>query len=152
MDIKPFNQPVPDYFASLEPVSVVFFVIAALFIVGIVVVVFFENLRGMFLGLFIGAFISGVTGGACGLVDVQKKQIENYNNTVSALKSSLVDDGFKIISGTPDLHPNAQSSMLLSYEGKNFDCTLFSPKDVNTSVVFSCGEAKLTLEQVKEKK
>jgi hypothetical protein len=151
LDIKPFSQPRPDFWASLEPFSVVFLGIAALLIVGIVIVAFFENWRGIAFPLSIAAFMFGLVGGACGAADMQKKHIENYNNAVSELKGSLTDDGFKIISGKPDLKPNAQSSMLLSYKGNNFDCTMFSPEDVNTSIVFSCGEAKLTLAQVKDK-
>lgn len=99
--------------------------------------------------LTILVFAFGTGGSASGMTDRQKKLASNYNNAVSELKVHLADDGFKIISGTPDLHPNTQSSMLLSYEGKNFDCTMFSPEDVNTSIVFSCGEAKLTLTEVK---
>jgi hypothetical protein len=84
-----------------------------------------------------------------GAGDQHRKHVENYDNAIAELNKHLDDEGFKIISGTPDLNPNTQSTMLLSYEGKNFDCTLFSPEDVNTNIVFSCGEAKLTLTQVK---
>lgn len=86
------------------------------------------------------------------MADVQKKAQENYKNAVSELKDSITKDGFKIISGTPELHPNTQSKMLLAYGSKNFDCTMFSPEDANTSVVFSCGESKLSLDQIKEAK
>lgn len=95
-------------------------------------------------------FIVGCAGIAAGYTDMHNKHLENYNNAVSDLKDNLADDGFKIVSGTPNLKPNTQSSMLLSYEGKNFDCTLFSPEDVSTSIVFSCGEAKLNLTQIKQ--
>ncbi|MNR58360.1 hypothetical protein D3C85_1793380 [compost metagenome] len=81
---------------------------------------------------------------------MSNKHLEHYNDAISELEDSLSYDGFQIVSGSPSLRPNAQSSMLLSYEGSNFDCTMFSPKDVNNNIVFSCGEAKLSLDEIKK--
>lgn len=75
---------------------------------------------------------------------------EAYTAHVAVFDENLAKEGFKVISGDPDLHLNTQSSMLLSYNDKSFDCTVFSPKDSNTNVVFSCGESKLSLAQIKE--
>lgn len=152
MDIKPFSQPFPEFWTSLEPFSVVFLGITAILIVVIAVVAFFDNLRVACFPLTLLAFVVGLSGMAAGYTDMHNEHLEHYNDAISELEDSLASDGFQTVSGTPTLQPNTQSSMLLSYEGKNFDCTLFSPKDVNANVVFSCGEAKLTLAQVKEAK
>lgn len=126
--------------------------IAALLLVGLAIVVFSEDWREMAFPLTLMAFLVGIQGVAGGYADMHNKHREHYNNAVSELKDNLANDGFKVVSGTPELHPNTQSSMLLSYEGKNFDCTMFSPEDINTNIVFSCGEAKLTLTEVKNKR
>lgn len=150
MDIKPFSQPIPDFWASLEFHSFAFMGITALCLVGIIVTIFFKKIRVMIAPLTLLAFLFGLSTVALGYTDMQNKHLENYNDAISELEDSLSNDGFQIVSGSPSLRPNAQSSLLLSYEGKNFDCTMFSPKDVITNIVFSCGEAKLSLEEIKK--
>lgn len=149
MDIKPFNQPVPDYLASLNPVSGIILVLAVLTLLGAIFCLIVDASFFSSMTLVMVAFCFFMIGLVSGAGDQHRKHVENYDNAIAELNKHLDDEGFKIISGTPDLNPNTQSTMLLSYEGKNFDCTLFSPEDVNTNIVFSCGEAKLTLTQVK---
>lgn len=133
----------------MDVVSLIFIVGAALALVVLVLSIFVDYLRDMVFSLIIAFLILGMFGVFSGVGDLRAKHRSNYENAVIELNNHLSDDGFKIVSGTPDLRPNTQSSMLLSYEGKSFDCTMFSPKDSNASVVFSCGEAKLTLSEVK---
>ena len=139
----------PDFWSSLDIISMIFLSFAVFALVGLILSIFVEYLRDMVFSLTFALLFCCLVGGMSGIGDMRAKQLNNYNDAVSELTNNLANDGFKIVSGTPDLHPNAQSSMLLSYDGKNFDCTMFSPKDSNTSVVFSCGEAKLTLSEVK---
>lgn len=139
----------PDFWASLDPVSGIILGLALLTLLGAVFCLIVDASSFASMTLVMVAFCFFMIGLVSGAGDQSKKNVENYNNAITELNNHLADDGFKIVSGTPDLHPNTQSSMLLSYEGKSFDCTMFSPKDSNTSVVFSCGEAKLTLSEVK---
>lgn len=152
LDIKPFSQPRPDYWSSLEPLSAIILVLAVLALLGAIFCLIVDVSSLTSTTLVMVAFCFFMIGMLSGAEDQHKKTVENYDNAIAELDNHLDDEGFKIISGTPDLNPNTQSSMLLSYKEKSFDCTMFSPKNVNTSVVFSCGEAKLTLAQVKETK
>lgn len=149
MDIKPFNQPMPDFWSSMEPWSFIIFGLAVVALLGAVFLLIVGSDPLSPVTLVMVAFCFSLIGLTTTSASMSQKHTDHYNTAVSELKGNLADDGFKIISGTPDLNPNKQSSMLLSYEGKNFDCTMFSPEDVNTNVVFSCGEAKLTLTEVK---
>jgi hypothetical protein len=150
LDIKPFNQPVPDYWAGLEPVSAIILGLAVVALLGAIFCLIVDASSFSAMTLIMVAFCFFMIGIISGAGDQNRKHVENYDNAIAELQKHLADEGFSIVSGTPDLNPNTQSSMLLSYEGKNFDCTLFSPKDMNTNVVFSCGEAKLTLTQIKQ--
>jgi hypothetical protein len=149
LDTKPFNQPLPDYWTSLEPVTAIILVLAVLAVLGAIFCLIVDTSSFVSMTLIMVAFCFSLMGLVSGAGDQHKKHVENYDNAIAELNNHLADEGFQIISGTPDLHPNTQSSMLLSYKEKSFDCTMFSPKDANTSVVFSCGEAKLTLTEVK---
>lgn len=156
MDIKPYTAP-PIELVSNDTVFVVMLAISGLLIIAGIVLGFRATnplwAPGlMVVGSCVGLVSIGLGAAASGqaLRDYGQAHTDAYENYVSKLDESLSKEGFKIISGTPNLNPNSQSSMLLSYEGKSFDCTLFSPKDVNTSIVFSCGEAKLNLAQIKQ--
>lgn len=109
-----------------------------------------DNKTVVMVGLLSVILFSSLAGLSTASIEAQMQDRANYESYVTELKDNLSEDGFKIVSGTPSLYPNTQSSMLLAYEGKNFDCTLFAPEDVNTSIVFSCGEAKLNLSQIKQ--
>lgn len=156
MDIKPYTAPPIDLAFNNTLFFVILATSALLFIVGMALLYKLKKSMWMphlmMLG-FCGFVVSLVVGAANhgqAYRDYGQAHTDAYENYVSKLDESLSKEGFQIISGTPNLHPNSQSSMLLSYEGKNFDCTLFSPKDVNTNIVFSCGEAKLNLTQIKQ--
>lgn len=156
MDIKPYTAPPIDLVSDATVFFVMLTVSGLLIIAGIALgfrptnPILAPGL--MMLGSCVGLVSIGVEAVTSGqaLRDYGQAHTDAYENYVSKLDESLSNEGFKIISGTPNLNPNTQSSMLLSYEGKSFDCTLFSPKDVSTSIVFSCGEAKLNLTQIKQ--
>lgn len=154
MDIKPYSLPPVEFMESLGTLSFVLIGSAVLALIGIIpVMLFVERLDHKTVGvmfLITIAFFTSLGGLSHANVQAIQQDRANYANYVTELKENLSEDGFEIISGTPDLHPNTQSSMLLSYEGKDFDCTLFSPENVNRSIVFSCGEAKLNLTQIKQ--
>lgn len=151
LDIKPFSQPVPDFWASIGPESYVAFGLAVALFLYAIFCLMSDASAGAIYGVML-AFFMAFAGFILGVTSMDAKYDADYKNHVSELKDSLADDGFKIISGTPSLKPNTQSSMLLSYEKSNFDCTMFSPEDVSENIVFSCGEAKLNLSQIKESK
>lgn len=153
MEIKPFIAPETSLWDGFNNgVIITVLIISGLAI--ITAIILDRRLKGnemfpvwapMFIGIVgIAGAIAAASGGSIQIVNTA------YKNHVSELQDSLTKDGFKILSGNPDLHTDAQSSILLSYGGNNFDCTVFSPKDVNTNVVFSCGETKLSLTQIKE--
>lgn len=149
MDIKPFIQPEINVWVDLGPTWIIMLGIGALVFVASFIIINKKGANVLTLGLFMLGIFGLLMSAAFGAEASRDARVAAYESHVSVLKDNLADDGFKVISGTPNLKPNTQSSMLLSYEGKNFDCTLFTPEDVNTSVVFSCGEAKLNLEEIK---
>jgi hypothetical protein len=149
MDIKPFNQPVLDYWAALGPFTCIMVSLGVLAIIAAVITLIIHEVEYFFISLTVFFCLYTIFTWVVSEFKDNRYE-ENYNNAVNELKTSLSNDGFKVVSGTPDLHPNTQSPMLLSYGSKNFDCTMFSPADVNANVVFSCGETKLTLTQIKQ--
>lgn len=149
LDIKPFSQPFPDFWTSIGPESYVAFGLAVALFLYAIFCLMSDTSDGAIYGVML-AFFMAFAGFILGVTSMDVKYDADYSKKISEFKESLADDGFKIVSGTPDLKPNTQSSMLLSYDGKNFDCALFSPEDVNENIVFSCGEAKLNLEEIKK--
>lgn len=79
-----------------------------------------------------------------------KVKYANSDNYVAQFKEELKNEGFQFVTGSPQLSPNNISSMMLSYEGENFDCTLFTPENIDLNIIISCGETKLTLTQIKQ--
>jgi hypothetical protein len=149
MDITPFNETFPDFWASMGSFSYILLGIAAIVLLIGVVSAFSDFPAVTMLALFVAVILGAVSLGS-NMESIQKTYKDHYNNAVSELKTALSNDGFKLISGRPDLHPNTKSSMLLSYEDKLFDCIMYSPEDVNTNVVFTCGDTKLSLTEIKE--
>lgn len=152
MDIKPFNEQMPGFWPSVntEPILTTLLIIAA---IGIIVsfALLFLDVKYVSLLVLVVSVLLGTFSSAGHAIIARSNITEHYKNSVSKLMDSLHADGFTLVSGTPDLHPNTQSSLLLSYGAKQFECTMLSPIDTNTNVVFSCGEKKLTLEEVKAK-
>lgn len=154
MDIKPFQELEINVWTDLGPLWIILAVIGIILLVGGPVLSYFGKGRND--GWAVAGFLLGmiVVMSATIAMNFSAAQIktEAYKAHLLQVKDGLEKDGFKIISGTLNLYPNTQSDMLLAYQGKNFDCTLFAPEDLSTNIVFSCGEAKLTLEQIQESK
>lgn len=158
MDIKPFNDiPTPspfsaDFWSSMDFGTIMLIIAGIVVMIGVsFLFVYFDSLDFSFVSLIVGF---GLVMWGMGGHDVATRNAydEHYKNAVSELTKSLSDEGFNLVSGSPDLHPNTRSSLLLSYNEKLLDCTMFSPVDVNANIVFSCGDAKMTLTEIKEKK
>lgn len=154
MDIKPFVSSEFNVFTEVNPAWIIVFVVSAL-VIG--AAFYFKNRIPDMIGAMMVIFgVMGVfVGGPMGMViNVADAETEAYQKHQQEFKIQLNARDFYIISGTPDLHPNKQSAMLLEYgsgpEAKTYDCTLFTPEDVTRSIVFSCGEAKLTLEDIQK--
>lgn len=82
----------------------------------------------------------------------QEAQKKDYDSSVTKTIEYLNRDGFQVVSGALNLTPETKSKLVLSYEGQNYDCTLYSPRHSNQKLWFSCGEDRLDLEQIKESK
>lgn len=153
MDIKPFVPPELTMFSAVNGLIATGLILSVLAIIAVIFAeVKLKKTRAadwspmVSLAAMLGIMLSAgfAADGTHQLVtDARKAHVATFEN-------SLASEGFKILSGSPDLNQNAQSSLLLSYNDKSFACDLFSPKDVNSTVVFSCGEAKLSLTQIKE--
>jgi hypothetical protein len=149
LDIKPYIAPGFNFWTDIHPVWLIIFGLTAIIFIGSFVLCFAKKSERAAVVAFVTLVFAVISVPTVAATTISDFRTAAYNSVLSELEDSLDRDGFKIISGTPNLKPNTQSSMLLSYEGKSFDCTMFSPKDVNTSIVFSCGEAKLNLEEIK---
>lgn len=146
MDIKPFVYEL-DYWAVSGLALIIGIVSTIATIVGFLYAGRAD--KGWAVIITMLGVIGTVTGFTFAIMLPDIDESKSYKNYVTEAQKTLEADGFTIVSGTPQLKPNGQSDLLLEYKGKSFDCTLFSPKDVNKTVVFSCGEAKLSLEEVK---
>ena len=148
MDIKPFQNPDINWLTVSWPAWIILGIAVAMIVIGHTV--FFKSEKKEYGWFFLTGILvlfpvaAGVHGAAVG--DVQRTA---YENKISELKTNLADEGFTILNGTPNLQPNTKSELVLQH-GKAFECILYTPADVTTNILFSCGETGLSLEEIKE--
>lgn len=152
MDFKPYTPAALNWFHDIGPA----WMIAAGILLLIVVGGFFlaakqdDSTLGSVMVIFsLGAIFFPFLIGSTSAMLVKEANSDNY---VTQFKEELKKEGFQFVTGTPSLKPNSISSLMLSYEGENFDCTLYTPENIDLNIIISCGETKLTLAEVKQAK
>lgn len=150
MDILPFNDTVGFWEGSSTHLTIVVGIVGLFFLIGGI----FLLLKTRFIEVSIPVvtfsciilavcFVLIISGN--GRESEVDKQYEAYSESVS---QEMQTQGFKIANGSLNLHPDTQSSLLIKYNGENYDCSAFSLKDVKEPVVFSCGPLKQSLSEL----
>lgn len=151
MDIKPYQTPDINWLTVSWPAWILLGI--AVVVVAIGTKAFFKTGKsGPFVLFLVGILV--LTPSAAGIFGAAYTDILQtaYANKVSELKTSLSADGFNVINGTPNLHANSKSELVLQHHGRAFECILYTPEDVKMNVLFSCGETGLGLEEIKGSK
>lgn len=137
---------------NTSPIIVALFVVALMTIIVTMVRLMQGHQEVWALVIFFGGWFLMTIGFAMQAGFTEDAKEKTYESNATKLVKNLSEDGFQVVSGTPDLHPDTKSLLVLSYEGENYDCTLYSPKHSNQRLWFSCGEDNRDLEQIKESK
>lgn len=135
-----------------SPIIIALFVVALIAIIVALVRLMQGHREVWAVVLFCGGWFLMAIGFAMQSGVTQEAQEKDYDSRVTKLIERLSEDGFQVVSGTPNLTPETKSELTLSYEGQNYDCTFYYPKHNNQKLWFSCGENNLDLEQIKESK
>lgn len=150
MNILPFNDTVGFWEGSATFLAIVVGIVGLFFLVGGI----FLLLKTRFFEVAIPIFLFSLLATATCFIMVLSgssrdseaaKQYEAYSESTS---QEMRTQGFEIANGSLNLHPDTQSSLLIKYNGENYDCSAFSLKDVKEPVVFSCGPLKQSLSEL----
>lgn len=100
------------------------------------------------LGMFLFVLYVALSSAAYG--EKAHAEMDAYSSYMAEVEKKLGSEGFVIGSKKPHLRPGYESHITLTYENKDYACTVVTPADATRNVEFACSESNLSLEVIQE--